>query len=207
MCDRPAPRISQESIKNPPRAATEAGSVELGTSSYWAIAEESVLNDLEDSAHAEVLVADSRLDQSGVRLAVDAVFDANPTLGAVFEPVRDRWMSRPGGGWSWAVEPPGATIKEVIARQRGGYDKRTGRLFAVSMLPGIAGTPDRLVLTASHLCVDGESWTSVIESLMSEYDGGALAPDDQYRASNRGGRSWAWWWVHRLRRSPAGRAG
>lgn len=149
-------------------------------------------------------MADSRLDQSGIRLAVDAVFDANPTLGAVFEPVRDRWMSRPGGGWSWAVEPPGATVPEVIARQRGGYDMRTGRLFAVSLLPG---TPDRLVLTASHLCVDGESWNGVVESLMTEYEGGALAPDDDYRASSRGEHSWAWWWVHRLRRSPVARAG
>jgi hypothetical protein len=169
-----------------------------------------VLSDLEDAAHAEVLVAESRLDQSGIRAAVDAVFDANPALGAVFEPVRDRWLSRPGGGWSWAVEPPGATIAEVIARQRGGYDMRTGRLFAVSLIPGVAGVPgipDRLVLTASHLCVDGESWSSVVESLMTKYDGGALAPDDEYRPSNRDEHSSAWWWVHRLRRSPAGRAG
>lgn len=200
----------QESAKDPSSAPPEAGSVERETSSYWAVAEESVLSDLEESAHAEVLVADERLDQSGIRAAVDAVFEANPTLGAVFEPVRDRWLSRPGGGWSWAVEPPGATIPEVIARQRGCYDMRTGRLFAVSLIPGkMTGTPDRLVLTASHLCVDDESWHGVVESLMTEYsaaEGGALAPDDEYRASSRDGHSWAWWWVHRLRRSPAARA-
>lgn len=161
--------------------------VERTTSSYWAFTEYPRLGELEDVAHEEVLVADSRLDQTGIRAVVDTVFEANPTLGAVFEPSQDRWLSRPGGSWSWAVEPPGVTVAEVIARQRGSYDMRTGRLFAVSLLPG---APDRLVVTASHLCVDDESWNSVIENLVTAYaaarDGAILAPERKVR--NRGRR-------------------
>ncbi|BDB40797.1 MULTISPECIES: hypothetical protein [Mycobacterium] len=169
------------------------------TSSYWTYTAIPMVNDLEEQAHEEVLVADARLDQPGICAAVEAVFEANPTLGAVFEPSHDHWLSRPGGAWSWAVEPPGTTVTEVIARQRAGYDKRTGRLFAVSLLPGAR---DRLVLTASRLCVDDIVWRAVVDGLMTAYRGGALAPDATYRARNRGGCSWAWWRAGRRRRSP-----
>ncbi len=180
--------------------------MEHATSSYWAFTEFPRLTELEDWAYEEVLIADSRLNQTGIRAAVDAVFDANPALGAVFEPSRDRWLSRPGGSWSWAVEPPGVTVSEVIARQRASYDMRTGRLFAVSLLPG---TPDRLVLTASRLCVDEESWNGVIGNLMAAYaaskEGATLAPDADFNAKSPGGRSWVWRRARRHRRSPSAR--
>ncbi|WP_234717547.1 hypothetical protein, partial [Mycobacterium tuberculosis] len=49
----------------------------------------------------------------------------------------------------------------------------TGRLFAVSLLPG---SPDRLVLTASRLCVDDASWQTVVEDLVRQYDESVLVP-------------------------------
>ena len=90
--------------------------------------------DLEVSAHTDVLSCEARVDQGRIRTAVDAVFAAHPNLGAVFEPTFDRWTTRPGGGWAWAVEPPGVAVEDVIARQRGSFDMRTGRLFVVSLL-------------------------------------------------------------------------
>jgi hypothetical protein len=132
------------------------------------------LEDIEPLAHTNVLVADWRVDQGRIRAAVDAVFTANPALGAVFEPGIDSWTARPGGGWGWGVEPPGVAVEDVIARQRASFDMYTGRLFAVSLLPGV---PDRLVLTASQLCMDGPAWQTVVENLMTAYDGSALAPE------------------------------
>jgi hypothetical protein len=123
--------------------------------------------DLEVSAHTDVLLCEARVDQGRIRTAVDAVFAAHPNLGAVFEPTFDRWTTRPGGGWAWAVEPPGVAVEDVIARQRGSFDMRTGRLFVVSLLPG---DPDRLVLTASHLCMDEAAWQIVIDDLMAAYN-------------------------------------
>ncbi len=143
--------------------------------SYSYFAELPRLEDVEPCAHTDVLVANSRVDQGRIRAAVDAVFDAHPALGAVFEPRLDTWTSRPGGGWGWGVEPPGVAVAEVIARHRSSFDMHTGRLFAVSLLPG---TPDRLVLTASCLCGDGASWQTVVENLVTVYDAGVLAPED-----------------------------
>ncbi|CAM4434041.1 Condensation domain protein [Mycobacterium basiliense] len=137
-------------------------------SSYSYFADLPQVEDDEIAAHTEVLVADSRVDQRLIRAAVDEVFTANPALGTVFEPFCDCWAARPGGGWGWAVEPPGDTVADVVARQRAAFDMRTGRLFAVSLIPG---APDRLVLSASHLCIDGPSWQLVIGELVRAYDG------------------------------------
>ncbi|KZS60642.1 hypothetical protein A4G26_11435 [Mycobacterium kansasii] len=134
----------------------------VDVSSYSYIAELPGLEDIEPLMHTAVLVADSRVDQGRVRTAVEEVFAANPALGTVFEPFFDRWAARPGGGWGWAVEPPGVLVADVVARQRASFDMRTGRLFAVSLLPG---TPERLVLSASQLCMDGASWQTVVDEV------------------------------------------
>jgi hypothetical protein len=133
------------------------------------------LADIDLWAHTNVLVADSRLDQGRVRTAVDAVFAAHPALGAVFEPFLDKWASRVAGGWGWAVEPPGVAVADVIARQRASFDMRIGRLFAVSLL---LGARDRLVLTASCLCMGSAAWQTVVADPVAAYDGGELARED-----------------------------
>ncbi len=132
-------------------------------SSYTYFAELPGLEDIEPLAHTNVLLANSRVDQGRIRAAVDAVFTANPALGTVFEPFFDSWAARPGGGWGWGVEPPGVPVADVIARQCASFDMRTGRLFAASLLPG---APDRVVLTASQLCMDSTAWQTVVEELV-----------------------------------------
>ncbi|OBF94399.1 hypothetical protein A5791_00610 [Mycobacterium sp. 852002-51163_SCH5372311] len=135
-------------------------------SSYSGVAQLPPLEKLESAAHSEVLIADPRWDQGRVRAAVDAVFAAHPGLGTVFEPFLGSWTFRPGGWWVWAVEPPGVTVSEARNRQRALFDMRIGRLFAVSLIPG---TPDRLVVTASRLCMDSASWSTVLNDLMVNY--------------------------------------
>ena len=135
------------------------------------------LEDVEPATHSEVLVANSPLDQVRIRAAVDAVFNAHPALGAVFQLSCNTWTSCLGGAWTWGVEPPGVTAADVIARQRDSFDMHTGRLFGASLLPG---SPDRVVLTASHLCMDGPSWQAVVEDLVAEYDGDVLEPESQH---------------------------
>ena len=142
---------------------------------YLTFAELPRLDDIDPRANTDVLVANSRLQQARIRAAVDAVFTAYPSLGAVYEPFFDKWTSRPGGAWGWAVEPPETTIAEVEARQRRSFDMRTGRLFAASLLPG---APDRLVLTASYLCMNNAAWQIVVDDLVAAYGGGVLARED-----------------------------
>ncbi|KBL42535.1 hypothetical protein T602_00001, partial [Mycobacterium tuberculosis UT0084] len=111
----------------------------------------------------------SRRLRSQIRESPDS-----PGRFTVLEPRVDTLTSRPGGGgWGWGVEPPGAAVAEVIARHSASFDMYTGRLFAVSLLPG---SPDRLVLTASRLCVDDASWQTVVEDLVRQYDESVLVP-------------------------------
>jgi hypothetical protein len=141
-------------------------------SSYTFVIDRPELPELELMTHTTVLVATVRVDQRRVRAAADAVFSAHPCLGAVFEPFFGTWLSRPGGGWGWAVEPPATAVGDVVERHRGSFDMRTGRLFAVSLLPG---SPDRLVLSASRLCLDPAAWDGVVGELTRAYGGDALA--------------------------------
>jgi hypothetical protein len=137
------------------------------------------LEDIEPATHTEVLVVGSRLDQGRLRAAVDAVFAAHPDLGTVFESRLNVWMTRPGGGWAWGVEPPGGAVADVVARHLASFDMHTGRLFAVSLLPG---EPDRLVLTASQLCVDQHAWLAVVGDLVAECNAGTLSARTSARA-------------------------
>jgi hypothetical protein len=130
------------------------------------------LEDIEPATHTEVLVAGSRLDQGRMRAAIDVVFAAHPDLGTVFESKLKIWMTRPGGGWAWGVEPPGGTVTDVVARQLASFDMHTGRLFAASLLPG---EPDRVVLTASRLCIDEQAWLLVVGDVVLEYNAGTLS--------------------------------
>jgi hypothetical protein len=136
--------------------------------SYLSLTELPGRDDIDAWFQTEVLVADTRLDQTRVRVAVEAVFNAHPALGTMFEPFFDKWMARLGGGWGWGVEPPGVAVEDVVLRQRASFDMRTGRLFAASLLPG---APDRLVLTASYLCTDAQSWRGVVDDLIAGYPG------------------------------------
>jgi hypothetical protein len=124
------------------------------------------VEEIEPRTLTEVLIADYRFDQARLRAAVDAVFDAYPALGTVFELRSDAWFSRPGGAWSWGVEPAGGAVEDVVARQFASFDMLTGRLFAVSLLPG---ERDRLVLTASRLCIDDPTWHALVDDLMRAY--------------------------------------
>lgn len=143
VCSAQVQEVAKNSLRGVPESVVM---------SYSYFVELPRLEDIEPGAHTDVLIANSRVDQGRIRAAVEAVFDAHPALGTVFEPRVDTLTSRPGGGgWGWGVEPPGAAVAEVIARHSASFDMYTGRLFAVSLLPG---SPDRLVLTASRLCVD-----------------------------------------------------
>ncbi|CDO87264.1 hypothetical protein AWC29_05095 [Mycobacterium triplex] len=137
------------------------------------------LEDIEPATHTEVLVAGSRLDQGRMRAAIDAVFAAHPDLGTVFESKLKIWMTRPGGGWAWGVEPPGGTVTDVVARHLASFDMHTGRLFAASLLPG---DPDRVVLTASRLCIDEQAWLLVVGDVVLEYNAGTLSAKTSARA-------------------------
>lgn len=104
VCSAQVQEVAKNSLRGVPESVVM---------SYSYFVELPRLEDIEPGAHTDVLIANSRVDQGRIRAAVEAVFDAHPALGTVFEPRVDTLTSRPGGGgWGWGVEPR--------SRRRGG---------------------------------------------------------------------------------------
>ncbi|KOV97334.1 condensation domain-containing protein [Streptomyces sp. NRRL B-3648] len=136
------------------------------------------LSRVEDFSHSHVLTAAGPLDPGRLRQAAENVVRAHPTLTTAVRP-DDTLGARlvPGAAWHWSAEPAGTDPGQVVAAQRARFDRAAGPLFAVSHLPGVPGEADRVVIGASHLVIDGMSWSIVIADLAAAYRGEPLAPE------------------------------
>ncbi|WP_369263208.1 condensation domain-containing protein [Streptomyces sp. R35] len=136
------------------------------------------LDRVESFAHSYVLEAAGPLDADRLRDAAKAVVRAHPTLTTAYQPTDGSGdlgpRIVPGEAWRWSAEPAGTDPEPVVAAQRADFDLAAGVLFAVSHLPGASGVPDRVVLGASHLVIDGMSWGIVIADLARAYRGEPL---------------------------------
>jgi len=136
------------------------------------------LDRVESFAHSYVLEAAGPLDADRLRDAAKAVVRAHPTLTTAYQPTDGSGdlgpRIVPGEAWRWSAEPAGTDPEPVVAAQRADFDLAAGVLFAVSHLPGASGAPDRVVLGASHLVIDGMSWGIVIADLARAYRGEPL---------------------------------
>ncbi|MGM1061405.1 condensation domain-containing protein [Saccharothrix sp. Mg75] len=136
------------------------------------------LSRVEDLSHSHVLTADRHLDPERLRRAAREVVRAHPTLTTTVRPdgvLGTRLV--PGADWHWSVEPAGTDPERVVDAQRAGFDRVTGPLFAVSLLPGAPDEADRVVLSANHLVVDGMSWDILIADLAAAYRGRPLVAE------------------------------
>ncbi|KPC60635.1 condensation domain-containing protein [Streptomyces chattanoogensis] len=129
---------------------------------------EAGLEKVELWAHSYVLDATEPLEAERLRAAVDAVLAAHPTLSTIFTTTGTARTAHPGNRYRWRLEEPDAAPHEVAAAQRAELDAATGLQFAVSLIPD---GPGRLVLSASHLVIDGLSWGVVISDLARAYRG------------------------------------
>jgi hypothetical protein len=151
-------------------------------------------------AHTVVLAAREPLEPMRLRDAVAAVVAAHPGLGMTFACEQDEWLARAGDRWAWRVTDPGAPAGEVAAAQRAEFDAGEGPLFAASLTPG---DPAKVLLTASHLVIDGLSWGVVVDDLAGAYAGATLEPEPvgqlEYAAALRAVRAHsqaAYWRAH-----------
>ncbi len=118
--------------------------------------------------HSLVLAADRRLDPEWLRVVVKRVVTAHPGLTSAFRHTDTGWRTEATDRWTWSVAEPGADPAAVVAAHRAGFDLGDGPLFAASLIPG---EPDRVVLTAHHLVVDGLSWHILVGDLDGAYHG------------------------------------
>jgi non-ribosomal peptide synthase protein (TIGR01720 family) len=130
---------------------------------------EAGLERVEGWSHSLILVASSRLDPEWLRVTARRLVRAHPGLCSLFRRSADGgWQADQGDDWRWRVESPGADPAAVAAGHREFFDAVAGPLFAISLIPG---EPDRVVLTAHHLVVDGISWQILVNDLDRAYRG------------------------------------
>ncbi|MGI5479413.1 condensation domain-containing protein [Streptomyces lavendofoliae] len=128
-------------------------------------------------AHSHVLTAAVPLDAERLRAAIAAVVQAHPALATAFDRHEGSLRATRGSDWQWSLEDPAALPDLVIERQRDGFDAAAGVLFAAALIPGADGGADRVVLSASHLVIDGMSWGIVIADLARAYRGDLPVPE------------------------------
>jgi aryl carrier-like protein len=119
-------------------------------------------------AHSLVLTARRSVDPEWLRVVAKRVAAAHPGLGSTFRREGTGWRSDATDRRLWSVEEPGADPARVAVAHRAAFDLREGPLFAASLIPG---RPDRIVLTAHHLVVDGLSWQILLDDLDLAYRG------------------------------------
>lgn len=140
---------------------------------------EAGLEHVESFAHTFVLRAEEALDAARLEAAAKAMVAAHPGLSTRFRTGPEGRRASTGGAWSWRVEAPGAGLREVAAGQRAAFDAERGELFAMSLIPGLPDTavPDHVVISASHLVIDGMSWSVVVGDLARAYRGQSPDPE------------------------------
>lgn len=118
--------------------------------------------------HSLVLTAGRRIDEEWLKIAIKRVVAAHPGLCSAFLHDGERWRRQASRGWLWQPADAGAEPEAVAAAHREAFDLAGGPVFAASLVPGC---PQRLVLTAHHLVVDGLSWKILVEDLDQAYRG------------------------------------
>ncbi|MBG7702860.1 hypothetical protein HCJ76_33590 [Streptomyces sp. MC1] len=128
-------------------------------------------------AHSLVLTAARPLDPEWLAVVVKRVAAAHPGLCSAFRRTDTGWRADATDRRLWRVEAPGADPARVAAAHRAAFDLREGPLFAASLIPG---EPDRIVLTAHHLVVDGLSWQILVDDLDRAYHGARPAAEARH---------------------------
>ena len=139
--------------------------------------------DLPDPGHfnqALLLASETALDPARLERVVAAVLEHHDELRARFLPTSEGWrqeIGAPGGPVPFAridlsaLPQPGPALEEAAARLQTCLSLTEGPL-----LRAILFDPDRLLLIAHHLVVDGVSWRVLLEDLEAAYSGAGLPP-------------------------------
>ncbi len=142
--------------------------------------------DLAQPAHYNqaFMLAVPSLDAASLERAVAALMDHHDQLRAVFQPL-------PEGGWRQEIKGPGlqapcttvdlsalaeearrAAIETAAQEAQRSFDLSSGPLLRVVYFSGLGDDgshPDRLLIVAHHLVIDGVSWRILLEDVERAY--------------------------------------
>ncbi|MBI4860198.1 MAG: FkbM family methyltransferase, partial [Candidatus Riflebacteria bacterium] len=170
VCGRPSARSVDE--------VARAGPVPLTPIQGWFFQQE--LAEPHHFDQAFLVRSRRRVDPAILASALTRVVEHHDALRLRFRSTPAGWVQQleetvdpvpvsvfePGGP---SPERSGARVREAVARANAGLDLARGPLVRAVVFPGSAGPagpdPDRILLVAHHLVVDGVSWHILLEDL------------------------------------------
>jgi len=176
-----APHVRIESRADRDRGA--AGEPEEAESAPLTPVQRMLVDDLGAPAnfhHVVTVELDGLVDAAVLEAAVTALVEHHPALRFRVEVSGGRWSQRamplPAGPTLRMVDAsalPTVMLDDAVARETSravsDTDPRSGPPFAAVLVAAGGGRPDRLVLVAHHLIVDGVSWRILLEDLRLAY--------------------------------------
>lgn len=136
---------------------------------------ESDLERPERWAHSVVLECDRDVSPVRIKQALDTVVSAHRALTTKIERSPGGWRMLAGGGWHWQKIDAVSADTDIIDSHLNVLDL-SGPLFCATW---VAAPKPRLVLTASHLIIDGLSWAILEQELSAAYRGEAVPAEER----------------------------
>jgi hypothetical protein len=112
-----------------------------------------------------------KVDAGRLFRAVEAVCKGHSALSGAVHHTDAGWMMSVGNNWSWRQVDEDAEEANVVEAQRRELNLGSGPLFCVTL---INGSSQSLVVTASHLIIDGVSWSVFEDELSAAYEQNGL---------------------------------
>lgn len=125
-------------------------------------------------AHTCIFECRAGADAHRMKAAMATVVAAHPSLTARFSRDEHGWWMETGQVWSWEELDASIAHTAIVERHRSLLEMSTGPLVCATWL---SGERPCLAVTASHLIVDGLSWTTFEQELASAYDGNLVEPE------------------------------
>lgn len=133
-------------------------------------------SDLEKSekwAHSVIFRCNNLVNAERLKESLIKVVKAHRALTATFECRSDGWYMLTGKDWHWQEINSSVTDKDIIDQHKN-LLSLSGPLFCATW--STSPIP-RLILTASHLIIDGWSWTVLEREITEVYQGESIVPE------------------------------
>lgn len=124
-------------------------------------------------AHSVIFECKNTVTADRLKQSLIEVVKAHRVLTAKFECTSDGWRMVAGKDWHWQEVNSLATDAEII-KQHTNLLGLLGPLFCATW---ITSPIPRLILTASHLIMDGWSWTVLEQEVTAAYQGERIIPE------------------------------
>ncbi len=101
------------------------------------------------------------------------------------------------------ADAPGPALDRAVAELQASLDLGEGPLIKAALVTGGADRPDRLLIVAHHLAIDGVSWRILLEDLQTAYEQSSRGESIRLPAKTTSFKAWAEQVTQYARSAPA----